>query len=131
MRIIVFTLFSVLLISCYSTSEEKKTDRKTSSKEEVLNSLSYFKIDSLGSLSLMEKSMNEENMVDSITSLEANLPKDSLLYFILKIHPDTKMPPYNKFKMNCSKKGYYLKERLRNEGTLLQQVFGRRASLLE
>lgn len=128
MKIIAFALCSVLLFSCYSTSEEKKPDNKTSSKDEVLNSLSYFKIDSLGSLSFMEKSMNVESMADSIASLEANIPKDSLLYFMLKIHPDTKMSIYSKFKMNCRKEGYYLKERFRNEGALLQQVFGKAAS---
>jgi len=38
------------------------------------------------------------------------------------------MSIYSKFKMNCSKEGYYLKERFRNERTLLQQVFGKAAS---
>jgi hypothetical protein len=126
MKFIAIALCSVLLFSCSSTSpEEKKPETKTSSKDEVLNTLPYFIMDSLGSLSFMEKSMYLESMADSIASLEANLPKDSLLYFMLEIHPDTKMSIYSKFKMNCRKEGYYLKERFRNEGALFQQVFGK------
>ena len=108
MKFMAFTLCSVLLFSYSSTSEEKKLDTKTSSKDEVLNTLPYFIMDSLGSLSFMENSMDVESMADSIASLEPNLPKDSLLYFMLEIHPDTRMSTYSKFKMNCRKEGVLL-----------------------
>ena len=52
--------------------------------------------------------MDVESMADSIASLEPNLPKDSLLYFMLEIHPDTRMSTYSKFKMNCRKEGVLL-----------------------